>query len=184
MTSWDTVFNAMKATRLENDDLLSQIVCLADRDDSFAIPITLLLNDGSMIQGDLASDLAGASTFDEPLRRQLEQAQKRTDLTVEQSVELADAMPSLAGRGLAPWLQKLQDQLLEAGARAWNEGEPLSWSELAEDDVAILATFMSRSALSLRNAVIERKDAKRPLRVTLIRVQFNSVAAWWVGQSE
>jgi len=45
----------------------------------------------------------------------------------------------------------------------------------------ILATFADRSAITIRNATVERHGVQQARRVPVMRVQFSAVASWWAG---
>jgi hypothetical protein len=185
MTSFDNVLRAFKATRPPHDDLLSKIASQADIDDTvIPLPITLALIDGTVVSGTVGSDLSMAEAFDKPLRARLEEARARPGLSAEGQKALDEALPSLAGRSLHHWLQGMYDRALEASQRAGNDGKPLEWTELSEPDVMILATFAERSAITIRNATIERDGAKKPRHVPIMRVQFSAVTSWWVTDGQ
>jgi hypothetical protein len=181
VTSFDNVLRAFKATRPPHDDILARIVCAADRDDRIPVPITLALVDGTVVRGSVASDMSMAEAVDEPLREQFEAIRARSDISPEQRTWMDGALPSLGGRGIGHWLNELHKRVRDVGTRVPSDSAPLRWTDLSEEDVMTLATFADRSAITIRDATIEREGAKKQRQVPMMRVQFSAVASWWVG---
>jgi hypothetical protein len=46
----------------------------------------------------------------------------------------------------------------------------------------ILAEFHNRRAITLVDATVERPGDKRARSVPVLRVQFASIASWWMGR--
>ena len=165
------------SAKLGPDDLLMQIAAVADHSEEPPLPLTLVLNNGAVVEGDVGSDAAMAAAADEPIREPIEDAFNAAlaRATPEDAPQIDLGVRMLGERGVAPWLSEIHDLRHAASGRQQNEGDPLGWDDLSEDDVLTLTEFAHRSAITLRNARLTLPNSE-PVTLPIMRVSLAAVS--------
>jgi hypothetical protein len=186
MASFDTVLNAFRTARLDSaDPLLDFLVQSSDWGDSDAQYISCLMVDGTIIRGSVGADMTMAAAIDAPVEKTVDERIASGAIPPDKLERVNEGRPHLYGRSVKHWLEKLLNIREEAKARTVNEdGTSLKWTEMSDEDLMLQTEFSSRHAITLVNATIERSGDKRAKAVPVLRVQFGSIASWWMGREQ
>jgi hypothetical protein len=170
------------SAKLGPDDLLMQVAAAAEYSGEPALPLTLVLENGTVVEGIVGSDMAMATAADEPIKRPIEDRFRAAlaRAAPEDAPELQLGVEKLGGRGLVPWLTDLHAELHAASERARSANSPSSWEGLSDSDVIMLTQFTHRTAITIRDARVALPHG-RPKAVPVMRVSLASVDCWWVS---
>jgi hypothetical protein len=166
------------AGRSRPDGLLALLARLGRS--GFGLPITVVVG-GTMISGNLATPEDFAADLDAKIDQGLAAAQERAP---EHRESLQEVRNLFSGeRSLRKQVEETRERESEREAeldKLVEAGESLSEDlELEEIDLSLPPV-----ALNLRDVLIFPPSAQTPFSVDMVRVQLDSVGAWWIGKSE